>query len=134
MEDGISIVEQQAMLEYLERNAQKGLLEPGTIKSVRVREFQFSGIEMKARNVVYGINLFSGGEVYAVDGFFFNHKNREQFRGIYKTTDELADKIHIYNVARIREEEGNLPQGAAQQIASVFGLEKEVIEAAIIVV
>ncbi|GEM_PF-7037856 len=106
-----------------------------TLNPIKVRESEF-GTSLAARNVIYKIKTHSGKEIYAVDGGFLidpvtrkfsNTGISQQFKAVYPyvPNGDIADKIHLYFVAKICENERAIPPGGADQLARILGIDPE---------
>ncbi len=102
---------------------------------ITVRESEF-GNTLAARTVIYKVRTNTEQEIYAVDGGFlldpFTRKfsitgNPQCFKAVYPyaPTEDIADKIHLYFVARICEQQGAVPPGGASQLAKILGVGPE---------
>jgi hypothetical protein len=102
------------------------------VVKVKVSEL---GNSLGAQNIIYRVKLISGQEVFAVDGGFFldpvtgrfsTSGNPQTFKAVhqYAPTIDVADKAHLYLVARICENENAVPNGGADKLADIIGLEE----------
>ena len=97
---------------------------------LKVRESAF-GESLGARNIIYGIKCNHKKELYAVDGGFLLDPATGKFSGqgtpqrikaVYPNAPnpDVADKLHLYFVAKICEQNGSVPRGGADQLARVL--------------
>jgi len=126
----------EEMRKYLDLQVNLGILEPFTeFHPELVKESEF-GDTLGSRNIIYLVELNSGNEVYAVDGGFLldpetghfsNQGDPQRFKAVYSyaPNEDLADKLHLYTVARICEREGTFPEGEANNLADTLGISTE---------
>ncbi len=102
---------------------------------LKVKESAF-GDNITARNMIYKVELCSGREMYAVDGGFLLDPitkrfsptgNPQKFKAVYPDVpnEDLADKVHLYLVAKICENARAIPCGGAEQLAVMLGIDQK---------